>query len=122
LLPSVNTDADKAGSWLTAKGLLRVREITVVFWIIKGLSTAMGESTSDFLVHAMAPALAVVLGFAGLVVALIVQFWQRRYVAWSSLSCAENAARSRSENASGPASTRTVGSRVTRPPLAIDAA
>jgi len=82
-LPSVNTEADNAGSWLTAKGLLRVPEITVVFWIIKGLSTAMGESTSDFLVHAMAPALAVVLGFAGLVAALIVQFRQRRYVAWT---------------------------------------
>ncbi len=82
-LPSVNTDADKAGSWLTTKGLLRVPEITVAFWIIKGLSTAMGESTSDFLVHAIAPALAVVLGFTGLVAALIVQFWQRRYVAWT---------------------------------------
>ena len=82
-MPCVNTDADRSGSWLTAKGLLRVPEITVVFWIIKGLSTAMGESTSDFLVHAMAPELAVVLGFAGLVGSLAIQFWQRRYVAWS---------------------------------------
>jgi uncharacterized membrane-anchored protein len=70
-------------SWLTTKGALRVPEVTVIFWIIKGLSTAMGESTSDFLVHAMAPALAVVLGFAGLVGALTLQFWQRRYVAWT---------------------------------------
>ena len=70
-------------SWVTAKGLLRVPQITAVFWIIKGLSTAMGESTSDFLVHAMAPALAVVLGFAGLVGALALQFLQRRYVAWT---------------------------------------
>jgi uncharacterized membrane-anchored protein len=79
----VNTDGHESGSWLTTKGLLRVPEITVVFWVIKGLSTAMGESTSDFLVHAMAPALAVVLGFAGLVAALVLQFWQRRYVAWT---------------------------------------
>jgi uncharacterized membrane-anchored protein len=68
---------------LTAKGLLRVPEITAVFWIIKGLSTAMGESTSDFLVHAMAPELAVVLGFVALVVALTLQFAQRKYVAWT---------------------------------------
>ena len=79
----MNAGTDRVGSWLTTKGLLRVPEITVVFWIIKGLSTAMGESTSDFLVHAMAPELAVVLGFAGLVAALGLQFWQRRYVAWA---------------------------------------
>jgi uncharacterized membrane-anchored protein len=79
----VNVDAHRPGSWLTTKGLLRVPEITAVFWIIKLLSTAMGESTSDFLVHAMAPALAVVLGFAGLVVALVLQFRQGHYVAWT---------------------------------------
>jgi uncharacterized membrane-anchored protein len=79
----MNTEAERVGSWLTTKGRLRVPEITVVFWIIKGLSTAMGESTSDFLVHAMAPELAVVLGFAGLIAALVLQFWQRRYVAWT---------------------------------------
>src|SRR5450755_4034057 len=50
---------------LTRHGALRVPEITVLFWIIKSLSTAMGESTSDFSVHAMNPVLAVVLGFCG---------------------------------------------------------
>jgi uncharacterized membrane-anchored protein len=74
---------DTSTSWLTAKGLLRVPQITAVFWIIKGLSTAMGESTSDFLVHAMAPELAVVFGFVAFVVALVLQFKQRRYVAWA---------------------------------------
>src|SRR5690242_21147613 len=54
-----------------------------MFWIIKGLSTAMGESTSDYLVHAMAPALAVVLGFVALVGALAVQFTRQRYRAWA---------------------------------------
>ena len=58
-------------------------QITAVFWIIKGLSTAMGESTSDYLVHAMAPELAVLLGFAGFVVALALQFKMARYVAWT---------------------------------------
>jgi uncharacterized membrane-anchored protein len=43
----------------------------------------MGESTSDFLVHVMAPPLAVLLGFAGFVAALILQFRMRRYVAWT---------------------------------------
>ena len=70
-------------SWLTARGDLRVPQITAVFWVIKGLSTAMGEATSDFLVHAMAPQLAVLLGFAGFVCALILQFTMARYVAWT---------------------------------------
>ena len=43
---------------LTLKGARRVPEVTVYFWVIKALSTAMGESTSDYLVHAMAPELA----------------------------------------------------------------
>jgi len=62
---------------------LRVPEITAYFWIIKGLSTAMGESTSDYLVHAMPPVAAVGLGFVGFVAALALQFSMRRYVAWA---------------------------------------
>ena len=67
----------------TSRGLLRVPEITAYFWIIKGLSTAMGESTSDYLVHVMPPVLAVLLGSVGFVVAMVIQFSMRRYVAWA---------------------------------------
>jgi uncharacterized membrane-anchored protein len=62
---------------------LRVPEITAYFWIIKALSTAFGESTSDYLVHAMSPALAVAIGFVGFAGALALQFSMRRYVAWT---------------------------------------
>jgi uncharacterized membrane-anchored protein len=68
---------------LTVRGALRVPEITAYFWAIKALSTAMGESTSDYLVHAMSPELAVALGFIGFVVALALQFYVRRYIAWT---------------------------------------
>jgi uncharacterized membrane-anchored protein len=68
---------------LTARGALRVPEITVYFWVIKALSTAMGEATSDFLVNRMNPVLAVLLGFAGFVIALVLQFSVRRYIAWT---------------------------------------
>jgi uncharacterized membrane-anchored protein len=51
--------------------------------VVKGLSTALGEATSDYLVHAMAPELAVLLGFAGFVVALVLQFRVGRYVSWT---------------------------------------
>ena len=57
--------------------------ITVYFWIVKGLSTAMGESTSDYLVHRVHPVSAVLLGFVGFLVALALQFAMRRYLAWT---------------------------------------
>ena len=68
---------------VTARGALRVPEITGFFWLIKALSTAMGESTSDYSVHAIAPVAAVGLGFAGLLAALSLQLAMRRYVAWA---------------------------------------
>jgi len=58
-----------------------VPEVTALFWVIKGLSTAMGESTSDFLVHAMAPVAAVLLGFVAFTAALLLQFRVARYLA-----------------------------------------
>ena len=60
----------------------KVPEITVYFWIVKLLTTAMGESTSDYLVYHINPYLAVILGAAGFVGALILQFAVRKYVAW----------------------------------------
>ena len=68
---------------LTVRGALRVPEITVYFWVIKALSTAMGEATSDYSVHAIDPVIAVILGFCGFLVALSLQFWVRRYIAWT---------------------------------------
>jgi uncharacterized membrane-anchored protein len=66
-----------------SRGLVRVPQITALFWIIKGLSTAVGESTSDLLVHSIDPVVAVCLGFAGFVAALALQFRMRQFVAWS---------------------------------------
>jgi uncharacterized membrane-anchored protein len=63
--------------------VLRVPEVTAYFWIVKGLSTALGESTSDYLVHALHPVPAVLLGFAGFAGALTLQFSMRRYLAWT---------------------------------------
>jgi uncharacterized membrane-anchored protein len=61
---------------------MKVPEITIYFWIIKLLTTAMGESTSDYLVYHINPYLAVILGAVGFVAALILQFSVRKYVAW----------------------------------------
>jgi uncharacterized membrane-anchored protein len=62
---------------------LRVPEVTFYFWLIKALSTALGESTSDYLVHVMPPVAAVGLGFIAFCGAMAVQFSRRRYVAWA---------------------------------------
>ncbi len=69
--------------WLVAHGALRVPEITAYFWVIKALSTGMGEATSDFLVQRLNPEVAVVLGFLAFVGALWLQFRVRRYMAWT---------------------------------------
>jgi len=64
------------------RGLRKVPEVTVYFWIIKLLTTGMGETTSDYLVHRINPLIAVALGGAGLAAALVLQLRARRYVAW----------------------------------------
>ena len=70
---------------LTARSAIKVpAEITLMFWVVKLLTTAMGESTSDFLVfwNVINPYIAVVLGLVGLIVALAIQFSVRRYIPW----------------------------------------
>jgi uncharacterized membrane-anchored protein len=61
----------------------KVPEVTAFFWIVKALTTAMGESTSDFLVHTLVPEIAVVIGGIAFCVALYVQFSKDRYVPWA---------------------------------------
>ncbi|HEV2581117.1 MAG TPA: hypothetical protein VGT44_09710 [Ktedonobacteraceae bacterium] len=83
----LNTDSGvRSGAaqpqYYAMQAIKKVPEITALFWIIKLLSTAMGESTSDYLVYQINPYVAVVLGCLGLAVALILQLQARRYVAW----------------------------------------
>lgn len=66
----------------SAQMLVKVPEITLYFWIVKILTTAMGESTSDYLVYHINPYVAVMLGAVGFVIALVLQFSVRKYVAW----------------------------------------
>lgn len=67
---------------VSRRALRKVPEITIIFWAVKLLSTALGESTSDFLVFKINPYIAVSLGAIGLAIALVLQFSVRRYVAW----------------------------------------
>ncbi len=67
---------------LPAPLMRKVPAITLIFWVIKLLSTAMGESTSDYLVFHINPYVAVIVGAVGLVVSLLLQLLVRRYVPW----------------------------------------
>ena len=60
----------------------KVPELTIYFWIIKILTTGMGETTSDYFVHTYNPYLVVVSGAAALGISVIVQLAVRRYLAW----------------------------------------
>lgn len=60
----------------------KVPEIVLAFWIAKLLTTALGESTSDYLVYHIDPYLAVTVGGIGLALALSLQLAARRYIAW----------------------------------------
>jgi uncharacterized membrane-anchored protein len=74
---------------LERRTAVKVPELTAYFWIIKVLTTGMGETTSDFFIHLVGLKNTVALagiGFATgliLVIALAVQLVERRYVAWT---------------------------------------
>jgi uncharacterized membrane-anchored protein len=85
--PPLGTDVNMSGTRAPAlRGALyvarKVPEVTIFFWIVKLLSTAMGESTSDSLVHAYNPYVVVILGFVAFLAAMVLQLAVRRYVAW----------------------------------------
>jgi uncharacterized membrane-anchored protein len=66
---------------------LKVPAITGYFWILKLVTTAMGEATSDYLVNRIDPFVAVALGAVFFLIALGVQFASTTYVAWRYWLC-----------------------------------
>jgi uncharacterized membrane-anchored protein len=58
----------------------KVPEVTALFWVIKVLTTGMGESASDYLAG-VSRVLAGAIGVLGFAVAMWLQFRTRRYVA-----------------------------------------
>jgi uncharacterized membrane-anchored protein len=67
---------------VVTQAMRKVPEVTIFFWIVKLLSTAMGESSSDYLVFHINPYIAVALGGIGLLASLALQFLVRRYIPW----------------------------------------
>jgi uncharacterized membrane-anchored protein len=65
------------------RAVIKVAAVTGFFWVIKILTTAMGEAVSDYLVHRYNPYLAVISGFLLFLVALGLQFAARSYRSWT---------------------------------------
>ncbi len=60
----------------------KVPDVGVGFWTIKLLSTAMGEATSDFLVHRYSPPVVVLVSAVVFLASLAWQFTRPRYQTW----------------------------------------
>ncbi|WP_240183697.1 COG4705 family protein [Leifsonia aquatica] len=60
----------------------KVPEVTALFWVTKLLTTAMGETASDFLVKTFDPYLVVGVTFLVFAGALVLQLAVRRYLPW----------------------------------------
>ncbi|MEZ0053162.1 putative membrane-anchored protein [Mycobacterium sp. MAA66] len=73
-MPTISPTATNTVARVASK----VPEVTAVFWVLKLLTTAMGEATSDFLVGTLGP-LAVALGAVAFALSLWLQFRLDRY-------------------------------------------
>lgn len=62
----------------------KVPQVTILFWIIKILSTTVGETAADYIANniGLGAATTTLIMSTLLVVALIFQFWSRRYEPW----------------------------------------
>lgn len=61
---------------------MKVPEVTALFWVTKLLTTAMGESTSDYFVKAYNPIFAVAVGTLILLGVVAFQVGKDRYIPW----------------------------------------
>lgn len=79
---AVASPARPALARLDRPHLSKVPAVTAMFWVIKVLTTGMGETTSDFFAHTIGPVIAVSLAGLALVGAVLVQLRADRYRPW----------------------------------------
>jgi uncharacterized membrane-anchored protein len=86
--PTASAGQKDPGSSRRGRHALKVPEITAAFWILKLLTTAMGEAASDYLLSAL-HYLGLGIGVVGFVTAVWFQFRTRRYqptAYWAAVS------------------------------------
>ena len=74
--------AERASFWRGQYAARKVPEVIALFWVVKLLTTGMGETTSDYLVFHVNKYAAVIVTGVALAVALLLQFAVKRYIAW----------------------------------------
>jgi uncharacterized membrane-anchored protein len=79
---AVASQARPALARLDRPHLSKVPQVTAMFWVIKVLTTGMGETTSDFFAHTIGPVIAVSLAGLALVGAVLAQLRADRYRPW----------------------------------------
>lgn len=62
--------------------LRKVPILTAYFWVVKLITTALGEAVSDYLVKRFNPVPVVLVGFVAFAASLAAQLRARRYAAW----------------------------------------
>src|SRR5690349_6773818 len=67
---------------LARQAAVKVPELTAAFWITKVLTTAIGETGSDFMFTSLNHVVALVIGIVGFTAAIRLQLRARRYVPW----------------------------------------
>ncbi|WP_425954083.1 hypothetical protein [Xylanimonas sp. McL0601] len=73
---------DARPRWFRNPRAAKVPEITVLFWVVKVLTTGMGEAAADYFALRNL-VLAAAVGLVGFVVAMAVQLRARRYRPWA---------------------------------------
>ncbi|ASK79261.1 hypothetical protein CF386_09325 [Paraphotobacterium marinum] len=61
--------------------LSKVAQVTVIFWLLKIISTTIGESSSDFM-YSISPVLSIGAIFLLLITSLFIQITHKRFVSW----------------------------------------
>jgi uncharacterized membrane-anchored protein len=74
------TSPSSRGAAGAAQLALKVPRVTALFWTVKLLTTAMGESTTDYFVFQINPYVAVIVATLGLGLTLALQLRATRYV------------------------------------------
>jgi uncharacterized membrane-anchored protein len=82
MAPAPHQPGTRAQYGIPRAVIVKVPEVTVYFWAVKLLTTAMGEAISDYLVNDWNKYLGVLLGFVVFAVAMFFQFRSRAYSTW----------------------------------------
>lgn len=62
--------------------IVKVPQVSTIFWIAKILTTGLGETSSDFLVKSLEPLIVIPVTAAALALALALQLLSRRFEKW----------------------------------------